>query len=181
MGIGDFFLFFLLRLLLKALINFFSLALLLLGLSDTKGTIEDSGSSTFSLSSAAIDGNGGTNLVIVVDDVRGIKEVFSRRWYYSLEPLCSEIELLPFILKSKESLENTTCFLFQLQYENKKYPREENAVDGYGNDMAKRKLIAEQKEFETEAAEVGKIRHVNILALKAYYLGPKGEKLLAFD
>ncbi|GJY11491.1 hypothetical protein Tco_0379676 [Tanacetum coccineum] len=88
-----------------------------------------------------------------------------------------------------------------LQYEKKKYPREENAVDGYGNDMvlsdnqilewtdralsllkkAKRKLTTEQKEFETEAAEVGNIRHVNILALRAYYLGPKGEKLLAFD
>ncbi|GKB88796.1 hypothetical protein Tco_0961068, partial [Tanacetum coccineum] len=43
-------------------------------LSDTKGAIEDSGSSTFSLSSAAIDGYGGTNLVIVVYDGRGIKE-----------------------------------------------------------------------------------------------------------
>ncbi|GJX38708.1 hypothetical protein Tco_0252011, partial [Tanacetum coccineum] len=106
----DFFWFFLLRLLLKALINFFSLTLLLLGLSDTRGTIEDSGSSTFSLSSAAIDGNGGTNLVIVVDDVRGIKE----------------------FLRGGTDLIGTRCVL---QYEKKKYPREENVVDGYGNDM----------------------------------------------
>ncbi|GKA82324.1 hypothetical protein Tco_0789072 [Tanacetum coccineum] len=57
-----------------ALISFFSLPLLLLGLSDTKGAIENSSSSTFTLSSAAVVGNGGTNLVIVVDDGRGIKE-----------------------------------------------------------------------------------------------------------
>ncbi|XP_019450366.1 PREDICTED: probably inactive leucine-rich repeat receptor-like protein kinase IMK2 isoform X1 [Lupinus angustifolius] len=38
-----------------------------------------------------------------------------------------------------------------------------------------------QKEFETEAASLGKIRHQNLLALRAYYLGPKGEKLLVFD
>ncbi|KAL6138940.1 hypothetical protein ACLB2K_064218 [Fragaria x ananassa] len=37
------------------------------------------------------------------------------------------------------------------------------------------------KEFETEAAAIGKIRHPNLLALRAYYLGPKGEKLLVFD
>ncbi|KAE9618186.1 hypothetical protein Lal_00041874 [Lupinus albus] len=37
------------------------------------------------------------------------------------------------------------------------------------------------KEFETEAASLGKIRHQNLLALRAYYLGPKGEKLLVFD
>ncbi|KAM7265055.1 hypothetical protein ACFE04_002738 [Oxalis oulophora] len=38
-----------------------------------------------------------------------------------------------------------------------------------------------QKEFEAEAAALGKIRHPNLLALRAYYLGPKGEKLLVFD
>ncbi|GMI71446.1 inflorescence meristem receptor-like kinase 2 [Hibiscus trionum] len=37
------------------------------------------------------------------------------------------------------------------------------------------------REFETEAAALGKIRHPNLLALRAYYLGPKGEKLLVFD
>ncbi|KAK8512139.1 hypothetical protein V6N12_031867 [Hibiscus sabdariffa] len=37
------------------------------------------------------------------------------------------------------------------------------------------------REFETEAAALGKIRHQNLLALRAYYLGPKGEKLLVFD
>ncbi|KAK8600045.1 hypothetical protein V6N13_060155 [Hibiscus sabdariffa] len=37
------------------------------------------------------------------------------------------------------------------------------------------------REFETEAAALGKIRHRNLLALRAYYLGPKGEKLLVFD
>jgi serine/threonine protein kinase len=37
-----------------------------------------------------------------------------------------------------------------------------------------------QREFETEAAALGKIRHPNLLALRAYYLGPKGEKLLVF-
>ncbi|PWA74510.1 inflorescence meristem receptor-like kinase 2 [Artemisia annua] len=43
------------------------------------------------------------------------------------------------------------------------------------------KVTKPQKEFETEAAELGKIRHDNVLALRAYYLGPKGEKLLVFD
>ncbi|KAL5550731.1 hypothetical protein UlMin_000907 [Ulmus minor] len=38
-----------------------------------------------------------------------------------------------------------------------------------------------QKEFEAEVAALGKIRHPNLLALRAYYLGPKGEKLLVFD
>ncbi|CAL0328312.1 unnamed protein product [Lupinus luteus] len=38
-----------------------------------------------------------------------------------------------------------------------------------------------KKEFETEAVLLGKIRHQNLLALRAYYLGPKGEKLLVFD
>nr|GEU47661.1 probably inactive leucine-rich repeat receptor-like protein kinase IMK2 [Tanacetum cinerariifolium] len=43
------------------------------------------------------------------------------------------------------------------------------------------KVTKAHKEFETEAAELGKIRHENILTLRAYYLGPKGEKLLVFD
>ncbi|PSS17665.1 inactive leucine-rich repeat receptor-like protein kinase [Actinidia chinensis var. chinensis] len=43
------------------------------------------------------------------------------------------------------------------------------------------KMAKGQKEFEAEVAELGKIRHPNILALRAYYLGPKGEKLLVFD
>nr|XP_043612314.1 probably inactive leucine-rich repeat receptor-like protein kinase IMK2 [Erigeron canadensis] len=43
------------------------------------------------------------------------------------------------------------------------------------------KVTKAQKEFETEVSELGKIRHANILALRAYYLGPKGEKLLVFD
>ncbi|PKI51433.1 hypothetical protein CRG98_028144 [Punica granatum] len=38
-----------------------------------------------------------------------------------------------------------------------------------------------QKEFENEVAVLGRIRHPNLLALRAYYLGPKGEKLLVFD
>ncbi|GKE87861.1 hypothetical protein Tco_1565336, partial [Tanacetum coccineum] len=50
------------------------MSLFQIGLSDTKGSIENSGSSTFSLSSAAVVGNGGTNLVIVVDDGIRIKE-----------------------------------------------------------------------------------------------------------
>ncbi|KAI7730587.1 hypothetical protein M8C21_021471, partial [Ambrosia artemisiifolia] len=43
------------------------------------------------------------------------------------------------------------------------------------------KVTKAHKEFETEVTELGKIRHPNILALRAYYLGPKGEKLLVFD
>ncbi|KAK4359241.1 hypothetical protein RND71_021470 [Anisodus tanguticus] len=43
------------------------------------------------------------------------------------------------------------------------------------------KITKGQKEFEAEVAELGKIRHPNILALRAYYLGPKGEKLLVYD
>lgn len=38
-----------------------------------------------------------------------------------------------------------------------------------------------QKEFETEVNVLGKIRHPNLLALRAYYVGPKGEKLIVFD
>ncbi|XP_022742405.1 probably inactive leucine-rich repeat receptor-like protein kinase IMK2 isoform X2 [Durio zibethinus] len=54
-----------------------------------------------------------------------------------------------------------------------------------GNQVAVKRLREKttkgQREFETEAAALGKIRHPNLLALRAYYLGPKGEKLLAFD
>ncbi|XP_061375841.1 probably inactive leucine-rich repeat receptor-like protein kinase IMK2 [Gastrolobium bilobum] len=54
-----------------------------------------------------------------------------------------------------------------------------------GNQVAVKRLREKttkgQKEFETEVAALGKIRHPNLLALRAYYLGPKGEKLLVFD
>ncbi|KAL8504908.1 hypothetical protein ACS0TY_016197 [Phlomoides rotata] len=43
------------------------------------------------------------------------------------------------------------------------------------------KITKGQKEFELEVSELGKIRHANILAMRAYYLGPKGEKLLVYD
>ncbi|PKU62203.1 probably inactive leucine-rich repeat receptor-like protein kinase IMK2 [Dendrobium catenatum] len=43
------------------------------------------------------------------------------------------------------------------------------------------KIAKSQKEFEAEVNVLGKIRHLNLLALRAYYLGPKGEKLLVFD
>ncbi|KAL6531125.1 putative leucine-rich repeat receptor-like protein kinase imk3 [Orobanche hederae] len=43
------------------------------------------------------------------------------------------------------------------------------------------KITKGQRDFETEVNELGKIRHPNLLALRAYYLGPKGEKLLVFD
>ncbi|KAL6644908.1 hypothetical protein ACP70R_016516 [Stipagrostis hirtigluma subsp. patula] len=43
------------------------------------------------------------------------------------------------------------------------------------------KIAKNQKEFETEVNALGKLRHPNLLALRAYYLGPKGEKLLVFD
>ncbi|RCV45230.1 hypothetical protein SEVIR_9G440900v4 [Setaria viridis] len=43
------------------------------------------------------------------------------------------------------------------------------------------KIAKSQKEFEAEVNALGKIRHPNLLALRAYYLGPKGEKLLVFD
>ncbi|KAL1543616.1 putative leucine-rich repeat receptor-like protein kinase imk3 [Salvia divinorum] len=43
------------------------------------------------------------------------------------------------------------------------------------------KITKPQKEFELEASNLGKIRHPNILALRAFYLGPKGEKLLVYD
>ncbi|KAL6901919.1 hypothetical protein ACP4OV_004795 [Aristida adscensionis] len=43
------------------------------------------------------------------------------------------------------------------------------------------KIAKNQKEFEAEVNGLGKLRHPNLLALRAYYLGPKGEKLLVFD
>jgi len=43
------------------------------------------------------------------------------------------------------------------------------------------KITKGHKDFEAEAAVLGRIRHPNLLALRAYYLGPKGEKLLVFD
>ncbi|KAM0034403.1 putative protein kinase RLK-Pelle-LRR-III family [Helianthus debilis subsp. tardiflorus] len=43
------------------------------------------------------------------------------------------------------------------------------------------KITKNQREFEVEVNLLGKIRHPNLLAMRAYYLGPKGEKLLVFD
>ncbi|KAF0889873.1 hypothetical protein E2562_033849 [Oryza meyeriana var. granulata] len=43
------------------------------------------------------------------------------------------------------------------------------------------KITKGHKDFEAEAAVLGKIRHPNLLPLRAYYLGPKGEKLLVLD
>ncbi|KAK6932958.1 Leucine-rich repeat [Dillenia turbinata] len=54
-----------------------------------------------------------------------------------------------------------------------------------GNQVAvkrlREKIAKSQREFETEVNVLGKIIHPNLLALRAYYLGPKGEKLLVFD
>ncbi|KAJ4979917.1 hypothetical protein NE237_010697 [Protea cynaroides] len=54
-----------------------------------------------------------------------------------------------------------------------------------GNQVAvkrlREKIAKSQREFEVEVNALGKIRHPNLLALRAYYLGPKGEKLLVFD
>ncbi|VVB05383.1 unnamed protein product [Arabis nemorensis] len=54
-----------------------------------------------------------------------------------------------------------------------------------GNEVAVKRLREKTtkgvKEFEAEVTVLGKIRHLNLLALRAYYLGPKGEKLLVFD
>lgn len=43
------------------------------------------------------------------------------------------------------------------------------------------KYARSPKEFEAEVSSIGKARHCNLLELRAYYLGPKGEKLLVFD
>ncbi|CAK7325934.1 unnamed protein product [Dovyalis caffra] len=54
-----------------------------------------------------------------------------------------------------------------------------------GNQVAvkrlREKITKSQREFESEVNVLGRIRHPNLLALRAYYLGPKGEKLLVFD
>ncbi|KAL9242571.1 hypothetical protein vseg_016557 [Gypsophila vaccaria] len=54
-----------------------------------------------------------------------------------------------------------------------------------GNQVAvkrlREKLAKSPKEFEIEVAVLGRARHPNLLPLRAYYLGPKGEKLLVFD
>ncbi|GMH23009.1 hypothetical protein Nepgr_024852 [Nepenthes gracilis] len=54
-----------------------------------------------------------------------------------------------------------------------------------GNQVAvkrlKEKLAKSPKEFEIEAAALRKIRHPNLLAVRAFYVGPKGEKLLVYD
>ncbi|XP_059317951.1 probably inactive leucine-rich repeat receptor-like protein kinase IMK2 [Lycium ferocissimum] len=54
-----------------------------------------------------------------------------------------------------------------------------------GNQVAvkrlREKITKGQREFEKEVNVLGKIRHPNLLALRAYYLGTKGEKLLIFD
>ncbi|WCJ19960.1 Leucine-rich repeat protein kinase family protein [Euphorbia peplus] len=54
-----------------------------------------------------------------------------------------------------------------------------------GNQVAvkrlREKITKGQREFENEVNTLGKIRHPNLLSLRAYYLGPKGEKLLVFD
>ncbi|KAG6735099.1 hypothetical protein I3842_01G304300 [Carya illinoinensis] len=54
-----------------------------------------------------------------------------------------------------------------------------------GNQVAvkrlREKITKNQREFEAEVGVLGKIRHPNLLALRAFYLGPKGEKLLVFD
>ncbi|XP_020148275.1 probable leucine-rich repeat receptor-like protein kinase IMK3 [Aegilops tauschii subsp. strangulata] len=43
------------------------------------------------------------------------------------------------------------------------------------------KIAKSSKEFEVEVNALGKLRHPNLLSLRAYYHGPKGEKLLVFD
>ncbi|KAG6550472.1 hypothetical protein Mapa_007946 [Marchantia paleacea] len=54
-----------------------------------------------------------------------------------------------------------------------------------GNIIAVKRLregiVKGQKEFESEVGTLGKIRHPSLLALRAYYWGPKDEKLLVFD
>ncbi|KAL2901062.1 putative leucine-rich repeat receptor-like protein kinase IMK3 [Bienertia sinuspersici] len=54
-----------------------------------------------------------------------------------------------------------------------------------GNQVAvkrlREKLAKSPKEFEIEVSALGRIRHPNLLPLRAFYLGPKGEKLLVFD
>lgn len=42
-------------------------------------------------------------------------------------------------------------------------------------------IVKSQKDFTKEVDVLGKIRHPNLLALRAYYWGPKDEKLLVYD
>ncbi|XP_002976291.2 probable leucine-rich repeat receptor-like protein kinase IMK3 [Selaginella moellendorffii] len=42
-------------------------------------------------------------------------------------------------------------------------------------------IVRSQREFEAEVSALGRIRHTNLVALRAYYWGPKDEKLLVFD
>eukprot|EP00250_Pteridium_aquilinum_P015011 c22326_g1_i2 orf=415-2790(-) len=54
-----------------------------------------------------------------------------------------------------------------------------------GNQVAVKRLregiVKSQRDFEVEVTSLGAIRHPNLLALRAYYWGPKDEKLLIFD
>jgi len=54
-----------------------------------------------------------------------------------------------------------------------------------GNHIAVKRLregiVKSQKDFTKEIDVLGKIRHPNLLALRAYYWGPKDEKLLVYD
>ncbi|KAH7422840.1 hypothetical protein KP509_12G028300 [Ceratopteris richardii] len=54
-----------------------------------------------------------------------------------------------------------------------------------GNQVAVKRLregvVKSQRDFEVEVTALGAIRHPNLLALRAYYWGPKDEKLLIFD
>ncbi|KAM0000395.1 putative protein kinase RLK-Pelle-LRR-III family [Helianthus debilis subsp. tardiflorus] len=43
------------------------------------------------------------------------------------------------------------------------------------------RITKNQKEFRNEVNSLGKIRHPNLLAMRSYYMGPKGEKLIVFD
>jgi hypothetical protein len=43
------------------------------------------------------------------------------------------------------------------------------------------KITKGHGEFKAKATVLGKIWHPNLLALRVYYLGHKGEKLLVFD
>lgn len=54
-----------------------------------------------------------------------------------------------------------------------------------GNQVAVKRLregiVKSQRDFEVEVATLGRIRHANLLAMRAFYWGPKGEKLLVYD
>ena len=42
-------------------------------------------------------------------------------------------------------------------------------------------VVKNQKDMEDEVRSLGSIRHSNLLSLRAFYWGPKDEKLLIFD